>query len=50
MKGFDGEKRRRSYPKHLAQVWVSEAEGDVGDVETFWGHFAICRVFGPGHS
>lgn len=26
-----------SYPKHLPEVRVSEAEGNVGDVEAFGG-------------
>lgn len=50
IKGYDGEKGGRSYPKHLAQVGVSKAEGDVGDMETFRGHFPVCGFFGPRYS
>lgn len=36
-----------SYPKHLPEVRVSEAEGDVGDVKSFWGSFGL-RGVSPG--
>lgn len=33
-----------SYPKHLSEVRVSEAEGDVWDMEAFGGPFGLCGV------
>lgn len=33
-----------SYPKHLPEVRVSESEGDVWDMEAFWGPFGLRGV------
>lgn len=36
-----------SYPKHLPEVRVSEAEGNVGDVEAFGGPLLGVVPYGP---
>lgn len=37
----EGRVVRSAYPKHLPQVGVSEAEGDVGHVEAFGGPLGV---------
>ena len=38
-----------AHPKHLSQVGVSEAEGDVGDVQAFGGSLGLGVAIGQRH-
>lgn len=42
--GREGEKAG-TYAEHLPEVWISEPEGNVGDVQSLWLRL-VFRAFG----